>query len=234
MKKILAFTIVALMVISILPLVTLAAPAPAGTSIGVTTPKNKAIVGDELKFTVNAKGLVSVNIFEVNATITGGTYVKTIYGDFEGDLMPLSNPTVPNYKSTFGADGIGAMITGDKKLMDIVMTAAGASGSKVNVTLNQVEMVSIDAQDVTSAYFVPMNPASAAVTVYENARDLANVTDITMGDKAVTLEDLSLAMGYYTAARDQTVWNERADRCDLNCDGIVDMADLIMILQYKA
>ena len=93
----------------------------------------------------------------------------------------------------------------------------------IQIKLNQCDVVSINDKDETQLIKGLNQPEVITIYVIEEEP----TPDINK-DGVVTLEDLSIAMKYYSIDSTQDLW-DKAKKCDVIQDGIIDMADLIAI-----
>ncbi|WP_053985098.1 hypothetical protein [Niameybacter massiliensis] len=97
------------------------------------------------------------------------------------------------------------------------------NGDEIQIKLNQCDVVSINDKDETQLIKGLNQPEVITIYVIEEEP----TPDINK-DGVVTLEDLSIAMKYYSIDSTQDLW-DKAKKCDVIQDGIIDMADLIAI-----
>lgn len=185
--------------------------------------KIQAGVSNRVTYTVNVANLEDVNVYEVALTYDPNQLTIT--------NAPLELPTgvkiqtsnkPGKIKVTFGTTDIQDLLESTPIIsFDFKTSTSIKEGDKVKVELETVKAVSIDEQDQTTLHTI-----IGSISDNEASGKPAG-TDIN-GDGDVTLEDLSIAMKYYMTDKDSTNW-DKAKKCDVNADGVIDLADLIAI-----
>lgn len=97
------------------------------------------------------------------------------------------------------------------------------AGEEIMIKLNQCDVSTINELDETQIYHGIIAPK---VLVIQVVKEGASV-DINKDGK-VDLEDLSIAIKYYGSNHTQDIW-EKAKKCDVIPDGMIDMKDLVEI-----
>lgn len=185
--------------------------------------KIQAGVESRVTYTVNLANLENVNVYEI-ALNYDPTQLSITNAPLElpsGVKIQTTNKP-GKIKVTFGTTTVRDLLETTPVISFEFKTKKDISeGDKVQVELETVKVVSIDDDDKTTLYTI------LGATSDNEASGKPAGADIN-GDGKVTLEDLSIAMKYYMVDSTSEIWN-RAKKCDINGDSVIDLADLIAI-----
>lgn len=185
--------------------------------------KVEAGVKKDMSYIVNVGNLKDVNMFEITLTYDPNQlkFDESFISLTKGVKIQETNKR-GKLNVTFGTADVKDLIDLTSIIqLDFKTSATIKEGEKVKVELETVKAVSIDENDKTTLHTI------IGESVDNEASGKPAGPDIN-GDKQVTIEDLSIAMKYYMTDSKSENW-EKAKKCDINGDGVVDLSDLIAI-----
>lgn len=185
----------------------------------------QATTGSMIQLELEVGGVSHINLFELELEYDESQiiYVEETLS-LEGSILISKEIKDGKVKLVFGTNKVQDL-QHRKKVIEFKFKTQSQlqEGDTIQIKLKQCNMITINEADETQ--MIEGINQSKIVTIYvieeEPTPDLNK-------DGIVTLEDLSIAMKYYSKDSTQTLW-EKAKKCDVVQDERIDMADLIAI-----
>jgi hypothetical protein len=179
--------------------------------------------------------------FSLAAGLAGKATLKVIVGDEdeigdEGDIV-APKPILPGYKTyslyILANPGTTLELGAGETLLEVALAlkgSAGGEGKVVSLLLTHLDIVYYDAGGEGSLAAASINPSVASQAVRVFSRFDVN------RDGAVTLVDVDFVRRLLGSSADGGEWADAvAGRCDLDGNGIIEIADLTLaIAKYES